>query len=144
MSTEPTTVRGWLETLPEPLKNYALTPDRFEYAGGCGSLVYAVELQRDIYPDNLPEHDYWHGVWLYLRLGNSINIDGKEREGYNAAKAAYEAKKFVAGLPPIPTKPLYQVKEVWESVDPKELSELRDKAAKWDDLMETVKRLKIC
>lgn len=178
---QPTTVRGWLETLPEPLRTKALADVGSIDYNGCASLQEAVKSANGI--SNGRNDYYWKGVLEYLE-GFDFPCPAFA-EGYNAAKSAYEAKKFVAGLPPIPTKPevrdccrcgstlpktefegfeqvcndcigkespTYYVKEVYTYqeyegfalVRPERLAELEDKAAKWDELQHTLRRLKIC
>lgn len=173
MNKQPTTVRGWLETLPEPLRGEAIQDAKTHNYGAlesCNSLsnaLYAMYLQCGNGKDF-----YWHGVRHFVLGRHVAEIDEDEmtpvfERGYNAAKAAYEAQekrksevrdccRCGSTLPETEFEgfeqtcndclkfPAYQVKEVWGQVEAKELAELREKAAKWDELMETIERLRIC
>lgn len=101
-ATTPTTVRGWLETLPEPLRTQALKDGKTHNYGAlesCDSLpnaLYAMYLQCGNGKDF-----YWHGVRHFV-LGRHVEeIDEEEmtpvyESGYNAAKAAYESSQNAA------------------------------------------------
>lgn len=117
----PTTVRGWLETLPEPIRERALKQCNAPNSS-CESLVSAIQQFADWSKETKEGHSFWLGVQHFLS-GDRPTYLTHELEGYNAAKAAYEKQEAA-----------YQVTEIWEQVDSKELAELRAKAKNWDDL----------
>jgi len=100
---DPKTVRGWCLLLPEPLSRLAIQClNRLRLDWDCYSLSDAV---RVLFIHN-DEDDcrYWDGVCRFIN-GNAINLDlistsGLSDEeirhtidGYNAAKAAFEAQE---------------------------------------------------
>lgn len=100
-SPKPTTVRGWLETMPEPIRTKALSqclrPDKL-----ASSQAHAVADFMD-WAKSIEGRFFWFGAYHYISGRKSENLT-HELEGYNAAKAAYEAQK------PTPT-PVYTSSE---------------------------------
>lgn len=88
-SKQPTTVRGWLETLPEPLRTKAIsqctTPNSC-----CSNLSDAIEYFNDWTRTN-EGHYFWGGVLWFIMGRNGTSLV-HEIDGYSAAKAAYETK----------------------------------------------------
>jgi hypothetical protein len=88
---KPTIVRGWLETMPNKIRQQAL----FDLHGkreNCDSLHSAITRVISNFASSEDGFHYWVGVRDFV---NDKIPDGNHycyKEGYNAAKAAYEAQ----------------------------------------------------
>jgi hypothetical protein len=130
---EPTTVRGWLETLPEPIRGKAVSQCTFPNMV-CGHIADALDRFTD-WAETNEGHSYWNGTRNYI-IGLSPSLQTHELEGYNAAKEAFEAQE----------KPTHVVTEIWEpkpddttDITWAYLHEVEAKAAAWDTLQRSLK-----
>jgi len=87
----PTTVRGWLKTLPDELRSKVTQNQHFFVDATCPTLFAAVTAHRNFYGSYTSEYAFWNGVLCHLN-----GIDGNNTrwaQGYTTAKAAFERQK---------------------------------------------------
>lgn len=100
---DPTTVRGWLETLPEPLPRGFIHMAELK---GIENLPSESSIDAVRHLCNRSGEPYYLGAWHYMiEFGPLGEYDGLYLEGYNATKSAFQAQH--------PTGK-YIVTETWE------------------------------
>jgi len=88
----PTTVRGWLETLPEPYRTSAI--DQMNCENRVVETITDALLSFNEWSRTEEGNDFWQGFYLfYWDSDIQIGQDDPFYKGHAAAKAAFERQK---------------------------------------------------